>query len=56
VYREVLNTDASAYAGSGVGNLGRVAPDSEPCHGRRQSVLLELPPLGALYLAPERAT
>jgi 1,4-alpha-glucan branching enzyme len=51
---ELLNTDAAAYGGSGVGNLGRVtATTDEPSHGMPASAELTLPPLGALYL--ERA-
>ncbi|MFM8773911.1 MAG: 1,4-alpha-glucan branching protein GlgB, partial [Actinomycetota bacterium] len=33
-WREVLNTDASEYGGSGVGNLGVVTAVEEPWHGR----------------------
>jgi len=48
---ELLNTDATAYGGSGVGNLGRVtATREEPWHGMPASAELTLPPLGALYL------
>src|SRR5262249_38064191 len=32
-YLEVLNTDAHAYGGSGMGNLGRVEVEDVPCHG-----------------------
>lgn len=51
-WRELLNTDAADYGGSGVGNLGAV--DSEPAaaHGEGQSLRLDLPPLAALFLAP----
>ncbi|MGH3422924.1 MAG: alpha amylase C-terminal domain-containing protein, partial [Streptosporangiaceae bacterium] len=52
-WREVLNTDAEAYGGSGVGNLGSVAAVPEPWHGRPYSAHLTLPPLGVLWLAPE---
>jgi 1,4-alpha-glucan branching enzyme len=52
-WREVLNTDANAYGGSGVGNLGGVEAIPEPWHGRPASTLLTLPPLGVLWLAPE---
>jgi len=50
---ELVNTDAGAYGGSGVGNLGRVTAREEPWHGMPASVELTLPPLAALYL--ERA-
>jgi 1,4-alpha-glucan branching enzyme len=51
-WREVLNTDADQYSGSGVGNLGAVEADETTWHGRPASALLTLPPLGTLWLAP----
>ena len=52
-WREIINTDATSYGGSGVGNLGSVEATSEPWHGRSASAALTLPPLGVLWLAPE---
>ncbi|KYF52934.1 glycogen-branching enzyme [Sorangium cellulosum] len=52
-YVEVLNTDATEYGGSGVGNMGRVEVEDVPCHGFPQSIVLTLPPLGVLWLVPE---
>jgi len=49
-WREVLNTDASEYWGSGHGNLGSVVTEPLPCHGHRQSVSITLPPLAAVLL------
>ena len=43
-WHEILNTDAQAYGGSGVGNLGVVHADP---NGRASLVL---PPLGVLWL------
>jgi 1,4-alpha-glucan branching enzyme len=56
-WQEVLNTDADAYFGSGVGNFGGVAAQAEPWHGLPASVTLRLPPLGCLWLrhVPDRA-
>ena len=51
---EILNTDAIEYGGSGVGNLGRVAAEEIPWQGRPFSVSLRVPPLGALWLVPEK--
>ena len=34
VWRELLNSDADVYGGSGVGNLGGVEAVPEPAHGR----------------------
>uniref|UniRef100_UPI0038994164 1,4-alpha-glucan branching protein GlgB n=1 Tax=Ornithinicoccus halotolerans TaxID=1748220 RepID=UPI0038994164 len=52
-WREVLNTDAGDYGGSGVGNMGVVTAEELPHQGQRYSVELTLPPLGVLWLAPE---
>ncbi|WP_010534932.1 1,4-alpha-glucan branching protein GlgB [Brachybacterium squillarum] len=51
---ESLNSDATVYGGSGVGNLGKVDAESLPQHGRDHSVRLAVPPLGAVVLTPER--
>src|SRR6267143_2513040 len=51
-WRELLNSDAPVYGGSGVGNLGAVRAEATPSHGREFSLLLTLPPLGALFLKP----
>ena len=51
-WREVLNTDAADYGGSGVGNLGRVLTDDVHWHGMPASAALRVPPLGALWLRP----
>jgi 1,4-alpha-glucan branching enzyme len=56
-WREILNTDAVEYGGSGVGNLGGVEASPEPWHGRPCSLALTLPPLAAVFLSapgPER--
>ena len=52
-WREVLNTDAGDYGGSGVGNLGVVEAAPEPLHGRPFSAAVTLPPLAAVWLRPE---
>jgi 1,4-alpha-glucan branching enzyme len=50
---ELLNTDAEMYGGSGQGNLGGIEADEVAMHGRERSLALVLPPLGAVFLAPE---
>ncbi len=52
-WREVLNTDADIYNGSGIGNFGAVQATDEPWHGRPASALMVLPPLAALWFEPE---
>ncbi len=52
-WREVLNTDATLYGGSGVGNLGAIEAAAEPWHGRPASATITLPPLGVIWLTPD---
>jgi 1,4-alpha-glucan branching enzyme len=52
-WREVLNSDAKEYGGSGMGNLGGVMAQEEPVHGRPYSLNLTLPPLTAIFLKVE---
>jgi 1,4-alpha-glucan branching enzyme len=53
-WEELLNSDATVYGGSGVGNLGQVVADDVPWHGHEWSVSLSVPPLGAVFIAPQR--
>ncbi|MDH3562543.1 MAG: alpha amylase C-terminal domain-containing protein, partial [Gammaproteobacteria bacterium] len=57
-WREILNSDATIYGGSGQGNVGGVESAPVPCHGRYHSISLTLPPLSIVYLkapsAPDR--
>jgi 1,4-alpha-glucan branching enzyme len=48
-WRELLNSDAREYAGSGMGNLGGVQAEEVPIHDRPFSLKLTLPPLAALF-------
>ncbi len=49
-YREVINTDAMAYGGSNMGNMGGAASDASPSHGREHSIRVTVPPLATLIL------
>jgi 1,4-alpha-glucan branching enzyme len=51
-WREVLNSDAVEYGGSGVGNFGAAFTTPVEGHGFYQSLNLTLPPLSALFLMP----
>ncbi|MGI8699284.1 MAG: 1,4-alpha-glucan branching protein GlgB [Mycobacteriales bacterium] len=53
-WTEVVNTDAHVYGGSGVGNMGAVTATAESWHGQPFSARLNLPPLGVLWLRPDR--
>jgi 1,4-alpha-glucan branching enzyme len=48
-WRELLNSDAGHYGGSGAGNFGGRDSNPAPAHGRPQSLTLTLPPLSVLW-------
>jgi 1,4-alpha-glucan branching enzyme len=50
---EVVNTDAARYGGSGVGNPDGVSAEATPWHDQPFSAAVTLPPLGAVWLAPD---
>jgi len=49
-WRELLNSDAKEYKGTGIGNMGGTEALPEPTHGRPYTLRLTLPPLSALFL------
>jgi len=49
---ELLNSDATIYGGSGVGNAGGVTADASPLDGYPYALTLTLPPLAVLWLKP----
>jgi 1,4-alpha-glucan branching enzyme len=51
-WREILNTDAGAYDGAGIGNAGEVQAEPMPDHGQPASLSLILPPLSTILLTP----
>ena len=48
-WKEILNSDAKQYWGSGMGNFGGVNTVPIPLHGRKYSITLDLPPLAAVF-------
>jgi 1,4-alpha-glucan branching enzyme len=51
LWLELVNTDASEWGGSGIGNLGAVHTEDLAWHGRPWSAAMTLPPLSVLWLA-----
>ena len=49
-WKEIFNSDAKEFGGSGSGNLGALEAAPAPWNGRRYSLDLTLPPLGAVML------
>ena len=55
-WREVLNSDAPLYGGSGRGNMGGMTAAPLPIHGRSFSLNITLPPLGVVVFKPEASS
>jgi len=54
-WRELLNSDAPLYGGSGQGNLGGLDSTPVAFHGRPHSLTMTLPPLAALAFKGQRS-
>jgi 1,4-alpha-glucan branching enzyme len=52
-WKEILNSDAPLYGGSGQGNFGGLHAAPLPIHGRPYSLNMTLPPLGVVVFQPE---
>ncbi|HSE90808.1 MAG TPA: 1,4-alpha-glucan branching protein GlgB [Candidatus Binatia bacterium] len=48
-WQELLNSDASEYGGSNMGNLGGIETVPVPLHGRPYSLTITLPPLSVSF-------
>lgn len=48
-WKEMLNSDAEIYGGSGKGNMGVKTAVAVPFHGRPYSLKLTIPPLGIIF-------
>jgi 1,4-alpha-glucan branching enzyme len=55
LWREILNSDAQEYDGSGQGNFGAVVAETTFFHGRPYSVNITLPPLAIVYFKRDEA-
>jgi 1,4-alpha-glucan branching enzyme len=53
LWKELLNSDADVYGGSGKGNAGLVMAEATPSHAMPCSLQLDIPPLGCLFLRPQ---
>jgi 1,4-alpha-glucan branching enzyme len=52
-WKEILNSDAPLYGGSGQGNLGGLSAIPLPIHGRPFTLNMRLPPFGVVAFRPE---
>jgi 1,4-alpha-glucan branching enzyme len=53
-WREILNSDATLYGGSGQGNLGGTGTTPVASHGYAQSIVVTVPPLGIVVFKGQR--
>jgi 1,4-alpha-glucan branching enzyme len=53
-WRELLNSDAKEYGGSGQGNLGSREAAPIPLHSRPYSLTITLPPLSTVFFKPSQ--
>jgi 1,4-alpha-glucan branching enzyme len=54
-WKEIMNSDAALYGGSGQGNMGGVEASPLPLHGRPWSLSVTAPPLGMAVFKPDGA-
>jgi 1,4-alpha-glucan branching enzyme len=52
-WKEILNSDAPLYGGSGQGNFGSLSTIPLPIHGRPFTLNMRLPPLGVVAFQPD---
>jgi 1,4-alpha-glucan branching enzyme len=53
IWREVLNSDAEIYWGTGKGNNGFIEAVNGPSHGKPASAIITLPPLATLFFVAD---
>jgi len=53
-WKEMLNSDAEVYGGSGIGNHGGVHSDSHWHHGRQDSLSVVVPPLSIVMFKVQK--
>ena len=48
IYTEVFNTEDERWGGCGIGNAAPIPAENMASHGKKQSIAITLPPLGAV--------
>ncbi len=55
-YALLLNSDDTAFGGTGLGDKGQLSTENIPCHGQDQSMVIDLPPMaGVIYRCARKA-
>ena len=52
-WKEILNSDADVYGGSGIGNRGGMNTENFACRGHEHSLVVTAPPLAVVVFAAE---
>jgi 1,4-alpha-glucan branching enzyme len=52
-WRELLNSDAELYGGTGLGNRGGMQAEAVACRGHEHSLVVTAPPLAVVVFAAE---
>jgi 1,4-alpha-glucan branching enzyme len=52
-WKEILNSDATIYGGSGIGNRGGMDAEAVPWRGFEQSLVVTAPPLAIVYFVAQ---
>ena len=55
-WKELLNSDADVYGGSGIGNRGGMTAEDHECRGFHHSIVVTVPPLGIVVFASAPTT
>ena len=53
-YRKILDSDAPRFGGSAYNKQDRIDAQAIPSHGYPCRMGIDLPPLGAIFLEPDR--
>ena len=53
IWKEILNSDGQCFGGSGVANSKALYTEHYHTHGYDYSLVVTLPPLSTLFLAPD---
>ena len=53
-WKEIVNSDADVYGGSGMGNRGGMDAEHHECRGFHHSIVVTVPPLAIVVFAAER--
>ncbi|MDD3172415.1 MAG: 1,4-alpha-glucan branching protein GlgB [Herbinix sp.] len=55
-FKEIFNSDDKRFGGTQIVCGDIISPGDIPCHGFRQSIILEIPPLSAVFYKPVETT